>query len=171
MHLEWDEQKYRTGFEHIDDQHRNLFDGLNGLTAFLKNSSAADDPVNQGKILDMLNFLGEYAGKHFRDEEAVFEQYNHPMAALNREEHEAFVKQYVEYHAKLTTGTFSRALLIQLNIYLRSWTVNHIVKVDTALCECAEKAGLSSSTGHHSHAPKKQGVFSRFFALFQRKDG
>lgn len=166
MRLEWNQQKYSTGFAHIDEQHRELFDGLNGLTSFLKNSSPADDPENSGKIIEMLNFLGEYAGKHFRDEEEIFAQYNHPMADANKAAHTAFVEKYLEYHGKLTKGTFTRALLIQLHIFLRSWLLNHIVKVDTALCECAAKAGASAN---HGRAQEKKGVFSRFLALFQRK--
>lgn len=166
MLLEWNQQKYTTGFDHIDDQHRELFEGLNGLISFLKNSSAADDPENSGKIIEMLNFLGEYAGKHFRDEEAIFDQYGHPLAEANKAAHTAFVEKYLEYHGKLTGGTFTRALLIQLHIFLHSWLLNHIVKVDTALCECAEKADESAK---HDHAQEKKGVFSRFLALFQRK--
>jgi hemerythrin-like metal-binding protein len=168
MHVEWDEQKYTTGFPHIDDQHRELFDGLNGLTSYLRNSSAEDDLENQGKILEMLEFLGEYAGKHFRDEEELFAQCDHPMATANKEAHQAFVEKYLEYHEKLINGTFSRALLIQLHIFLRSWLINHIVKVDTALRECVAKPGMEACLHHRRNAGKK-GVFARFLAFFQGK--
>ena len=36
MKLQWDQKKYSTGFAHIDRQHKELFDGVNGLMIFLK---------------------------------------------------------------------------------------------------------------------------------------
>lgn len=167
MLLEWNHEKYATGFAHIDEQHRELFEGLNGLTSFLKNSSPEDDHKNSGKVIEMLDFLGEYAGRHFQDEEAIFDQHNHPMADANKAEHTAFVEKYLEYHGKLTKGTFTRAVLIQLNIFLRSWLIHHIVKVDTALCECAEKMAAESSI---TAAPaEKKGVFARFLSFLQKR--
>ncbi|MCI5149366.1 MAG: hypothetical protein D3916_08260, partial [Candidatus Electrothrix sp. MAN1_4] len=72
MKLQWDSKKYNTGFPHIDKQHQELFEGINGLILFLKQSSPKKDKENVEKILEMLNFLAEYAQQHFRDEEEVF---------------------------------------------------------------------------------------------------
>ena len=167
MQLEWDEQKYTTGFPHIDEQHRELFDGLNGLIAFLKQSSVADQPGNKEKLIQVLDFLGEYAVNHFRDEEEIFDRYDHSMAEANKEAHQAFLAKYTQYQEKLSKDTFTRGALIQLHIFLRSWLLNHIVKIDTALCECAEEAAEELQMHvRPMSAAGGQGVFARFLALF-----
>lgn len=167
--LQWDEQKYATGFAHIDEQHRELFDGLNGLTLFLQNSLVTDDDENQGKVIELLYFLGEYAMKHFREEEEIFAQCGHPMALVNIEAHQAFFEKFLEYNDQLVHAVFSRDLLMQLHIFLNFWLVNHIVKVDAALRECAEKPGMEALLRKSRLQARKQGVFSKFLALFERK--
>lgn len=161
MPLEWDERKYGTGFAHLDRQHRELFDGVNGLILFLEHSSATEDAANQDKVIEMLYFLGEYAMKHFRDEEEIFARCGHLAAAANKEAHQTFLGNFFEYNDKLVKGVFSRDLLMQLHIFLRSWLINHIVKIDTALRECAEKESASHRTEENI------GVFSRFLSWFQ----
>jgi hemerythrin len=148
--LEWNQRQYTTGFAHIDEQHRELFDGLNGLTLFLKNASVTDDPESQNKVIKLLYFLGEYVIKHFHDEEEVFAQCNHPLAAVNKAAHQAFVEKYFEYNDQLINGIFSLDLLIQLHSFLHTWLINHIVKIDTTLRECGGKMAVDDgrSTGN-----------------------
>jgi hemerythrin-like metal-binding protein len=172
MKLQWDQQKYTTGFAHIDQQHRELFDGVNGLILFLKQSSPKQDRENREKILEMLQFLGEYAQKHFHDEEKVFEQYDHPMKEVNKEEHRLFLEKYVHYqqklHTKLQQERLTRSILIQLHIFLRSWLVKHILKVDTSLRDCAKKADEQQAPEHD--AATGEGVFSRFLSFLRRNN-
>jgi len=167
--LQWDEQQYGTGFPHLDEQHRELFDGLNSLTLFLENSSVADDAESQEKVIEMLYFLGEYAMKHFRDEEEVFAQCSHPRAAENQEAHRAFFEKFLEYNDKLVKGTFSRDLLLQLHTFLHSWLLNHIVKIDITLREYAEILGVDTCLHTSRLHTGKKGIFTKFLALFERK--
>ncbi|CAK8716371.1 MAG: hemerythrin-like metal-binding domain protein [Candidatus Electronema aureum] len=163
MPLEWNQEKYTTGFTAIDEQHYQLFDGLNSLLVFLKDSSNIEQPEEQEKAMELINFLGEYAVNHFRDEEELFEKSQHPMKDINKEEHQRFVAKYLEYKNKLTAGTITRGTLIQLHIFLQSWLVKHISKIDTSLRECVvQEAAESDFT-------KKQSVFARFLSLFQKK--
>lgn len=163
MPLEWNQEKYTTGFTAIDEQHYQLFDGLNSLLVFLKDSSNIEQPEEQEKAVELINFLGEYAVNHFRDEEELFEKSQHPMKDINKEEHQRFITKYLEYKNKLTAGAITRGTLIQLHIFLQSWLVKHISKIDTALRECAvQEAAESDFT-------KKQSVFTRFLSLFQKK--
>ncbi|WP_417915455.1 bacteriohemerythrin [Candidatus Electronema sp. JM] len=162
--LKWDAQHYGTGFAHVDDQHHELFDGLNSLTLFLQNASAANDPENQDKVIELLYFLGEYVIRHFQEEEEIFAKCGHPLADANKEAHQVFYEKYFEYNDKLISGTFSLELLQQLHSFLHSWLINHILKIDMTLHEYAEKSGIDcrSSAG-------KKGVFAKFLALFQMK--
>lgn len=160
--LQWDAQHYGTGFAHLDEQHHELFDGLNSLTLFLKNSSAANDPENQGKVIELLYFLGEYVIRHFQEEEEVFAKCDHPLSDANKEAHQVFYEKYFEYNDKLISGTFSLELLQQLHRFLHSWLINHILKIDITLREYAEKSGMDSS-----RSAGKKGAFAKFLAFFQ----
>lgn len=168
MELQWDHQRYTTGFPHIDQQHNELFEGVNGLMHFLRESSATQDERNKEKILEMLQFLGEYAQKHFHDEEEVFEKYDHPMKGTNKEEHQIFLEKYVHYQEKLQSklhqDRLTRGVLIQIHIFLQSWLVKHILKVDTSLRDCAKQAAESKESNQMTHS----GVFSRFISFFKR---
>ncbi len=167
MPLQWDQEKYTTGYSHIDEQHYQLFDGLNSLLIFLKDSSNIEQPEEQEKAVELINFLGEYAASHFRDEEALFAKSDHPMKIVNEEEHRRFVAKYLEYKNKLTAGVITRGSLIQLHIFLQSWLIKHISKVDVSLRDCAaQKQEAQAAT---SDFTKKPSVFGRFLALFQKK--
>jgi hemerythrin-like metal-binding protein len=169
MKLQWDHQKYNTGFAHIDRQHRELFEGVNGLILFLKQSSPKEDKKNIEKILEMLTFLGEYSQQHFVDEEIIFEEYDHPMKDVNKEEHRLFLEKYVQYQeklkAKLDQGRLTRGVLIQIHIFLQSWMVKHILKVDISLRECAVQV---EEEAEEYDTELSEGVFARFISFFKR---
>jgi len=165
MQVEWDQKKYTTGFAHIDEQHRNLFDGLNGLMLFLEDSSIFDKSENKAKVIEMIDFIGNYTSEHFSDEEKIFEKYNHPLMDANKEAHQMFLAKYAQYQSKLADGKLTRALLIQMHIFLRGWLINHILKIDTSLCDCEEKA--TEEVHDNDNSEKKTGIFSRFFSLFK----
>ena len=169
MELQWDHKKYTTGFAHIDQQHKELFDGINGLIHFLKLSSVTQDQKNKAKVIEMLEFLGDYAQTHFQDEEKVFEEYDHPMKEVNKEAHKLFLEKYVHYQnkleEKLKEERLTRGVLIQIHIFLQSWLVNHILKVDTSLRDCAEKANEQEKEAHEQEGTKNRGIFSRFLKL------
>ncbi len=164
MPLQWDQEKYTTGHAHIDEQHYELFDGLNSLLIFLKDSANIESHEEQEKAVELINFLGEYAVNHFQDEEEMFAQCKHPLKAVNEEAHKRFVAKYLEYKKELTAGAITRGSLIKLHIFLQSWLVKHILQVDTSLRDYVvqEEAGQADFT-------KKQGVFVRFLSLFQKK--
>ncbi|CAK8720124.1 hypothetical protein GMJAKD_09415 [Candidatus Electrothrix aarhusensis] len=56
MKLQWDHKKYTTGFAHIDQQHSELFNGINGLMLFLKQSTAGENQKNK-EICNNNHFL------------------------------------------------------------------------------------------------------------------
>jgi hemerythrin len=163
--LQWNQEEYTTGYPYIDEQHRELFDGLNGLTLFLRNTSAVDDPEHQKKVIELLYFLGEYVIRHFRDEEEIFEQCGHPMAATNKEAHQAFFERYFEYNDQLINGVFSLDLLMQLHRFLHSWLLHHIIKIDTTLRECSGRAINTACI----RSGDTKGVFAGFIAFFSKK--
>jgi hemerythrin len=124
MPLQWDQEKYTTGHAHIDEQHYELFDGLNSFLLFLKDADRINQPEEQEKAVELINFLGEYAVKHFHDEEEMFAQCEHPLKAVNEEEHKRFVAKYLEYKKELTAGAITRASLIKLAAYFSAIMVS-----------------------------------------------
>lgn len=165
MPLQWDQEKYTTGHAHIDEQHYELFDGLNSFLIFLQDADRINQPEEQEKAVELIHFLGEYAVRHFQDEEKMFAQCQHPLKEVNEEEHKRFVAKYLTYKKELTAGAITRASLIKLHIFLQSWLIRHILQVDTALRDYVVQDEIEQTdfTG-------TQGVFARFRALFQKKE-
>jgi hemerythrin len=163
--LKWDEQLYGTGVAHLDEQHQELFDGLNSLTAFLNNTSVHNDAESQKKVIELLYFLGEYALRHFKDEEKVFARCDHPLADVNKEAHQFFFKKFFKYNDKLINHAFSHDLLLELHAFLNFWLIDHIMKIDSRLRDFGERPSMEL----YRRSAKKKGVFTSFLALFQKK--
>ncbi len=169
MSLPWDQKRYTTGFADIDEQHRNLFEGLNNFRTFLKEMTSANELEEKKKVMEILDFLGEYVATHFRDEEKIFAKYNHPMAEANKEAHKLFIEQYVGYRDKLAEETLTSGSLIKLHLFLQSWLIKHILKIDTSLRDCAEEAAREAGEGtqDEDYSAKKRGFLSRFLKFFE----
>ena len=157
--VEWEHEKYTTGFPHIDEQHKQLFEAINDLMLFMKKSDAVNRPDDTIKLIEMMRFIGDYAQRHFRDEESLFEQYDHPMATINKEAHQTFIMRYLQFQDKLTKEKVVRVILIQMHIFLHSWLINHVLKVDTALRDCAEQ-----ETFRKKSSGQKNNLLTRLFS-------
>lgn len=125
--LVFDVTTMSTGNYDIDQQHRNLIDMVNQL----------EEAVEQGRgregVDRLLNFLGEYAAKHFTMEEKVMEEAHCPAAAQNREAHQALFETYKKWRANYDSNGFDPKLIIELKEILSQWLVSHICKIDCAL--------------------------------------
>ena len=73
MLIQWTE-KYATGVDEIDDQHKEIFNQLNRL------HDAITSGLGKEVIEDILAFSQDYAAKHFAFEEACMEKYQCPVA-------------------------------------------------------------------------------------------
>lgn len=125
--LAFDPVTMATGHETVDHQHRNLIDMINQL----------EEAVEQGRgregVDRLLNFLGDYAAKHFSMEEKLMTATHCPAAEKNREAHKAMFETYKKWRENYDRNGFDPKLVIELKNILSEWLVQHICKIDCTL--------------------------------------
>ncbi len=125
--LAFDPATMATGHDAVDQQHRNLIDMVNQL----------EEAVEQGRgregVDRLLNFLGDYAAKHFSMEEKIMTATHCPAAEKNREAHKAMFETYKKWRSNYDQHGFDPKLVIELKNILSEWLVQHICKIDCTL--------------------------------------
>lgn len=119
--LFWDE-KYETGIDVIDFQHRILLERTNDLI----------DLVNKNEIEDnmfpILIFLEDYTHYHFDTEEQFFDSFDYINKEKHLEEHREFIKKIIEFKEQYAKGTVK--IDKDLLDYLLNWLISHILDTD-----------------------------------------
>lgn len=131
MALLWNEAM-STGVPEIDEHHKTLILWVNKLSDAMKVGKGNEE------ALRILNFLGEYATKHFACEEDCMARYNCPTAEANKKAHAGFLVLFTGMKADVEKNGVTTERLIALHKALGDWLKNHIMKVDAALATCAK---------------------------------
>ncbi|MCG8527708.1 MAG: bacteriohemerythrin [Opitutales bacterium] len=132
MLIQWSE-KYETGVSEIDNQHKEIISQLNRL------HDAIVSGLGKDVILDILEFAGNYASKHFSYEENCMNKYKCPVAKENEEAHRAFIQRFEEIKTQLSGSDVDTKIVLDVYRELRDWIKSHILKVDTNLKSCVGK--------------------------------
>lgn len=129
----WSE-KYSTGFESIDSEHKKLMDLLNKLHDGMMNHKTND--VIGGVLDDLI----KYTQTHFAHEEKLFAQYKYPQEASHKLEHKKLVEKALDLQKGFKAGSVTVSVGT-LN-FLRDWLNNHILKTDFAYREFFKEKGI-----------------------------
>lgn len=108
----------------IDAQHQMFIEKINELL------KAEDAAIGEEKIAEMIQFLHDYARRHFYDEESLMKLYEFP----DLEEHALIHMKFV-----VQIETLPRE---QLSQFMGNWLVNHIQTMDKAIGEFITSQGL-----------------------------
>lgn len=127
----WDD-KYSTGVESIDKQHKMLFEFTNDLEMIIK------DGRGLSYVTTSAEFLEKYVKAHFHFEEDCMFKHQCPIAGKNKEAHEKFLQAYDNFKIKLQSETYSDELLKTLHKFLENWITNHIMTIDVGLKNCVK---------------------------------
>ena len=84
--IAWDESM-STGVERLDAQHKTLIEKFNELSLVFAGNNIAETRLAAGELLDFLQF---YAVWHFQQEEVLMDQYQCPIADVNKKAHAEF---------------------------------------------------------------------------------
>jgi hemerythrin-like metal-binding protein len=128
------EEKFSTGIQSIDNQHKEIFNYLNKLLEAMKIGQA--DKV----ILQILTALERYSKIHFQKEEFFFDRFNYASAKEHIAQHQFFIQKVADLKNDLKQGHFT--LSIELLNFLKDWIENHILIVDKDYSDCFLKNGL-----------------------------
>jgi hemerythrin len=132
MALQWT-PAMSTGVPELDAQHQELFRQVNALNdAMLQRQGAA-------KVVQTIDFLLDYAVKHFSAEEACMHRHNCPTAAANKKSHEAIKQVLLEKRRLIDQKGASSLMVIELKGILSDWLTTHIAAVDTRLKPCVSR--------------------------------
>ena len=133
MAITWD-KSLATGSPNVDHQHQELFRQVNALSDAMKQGKGRD------VIAKLLDFLGQYAIRHFAEEEKVMEQLNCPVAAANKQAHAQFLSTYSGLRKQFDGAGAGPSLVLQIHDLLSKWLVQHIKGIDVQLRESCDYA-------------------------------
>ena len=119
----WSES-YSLGNEQLDAQHRQLFDFVSDLV------SACIDGSSTEKLNETLEFLVNYAVRHFADEEALQIQYNYPDYENHKKKHEDFKAQVLQLVERFHNSESPTELNNDINKIVVRWLISHIQRED-----------------------------------------
>lgn len=119
--MEWNE-KYATGIQEIDDQHKELFMLTSRLQAAIK--------VGKGESIIAKTFteLIDYTRYHFAAEENEMERAVYPEAASHRQLHLTLVSNIRDALLRIRNGQSYNP--IEMLRFLNSWLIEHILEKD-----------------------------------------
>lgn len=131
MALKWHE-RYVTGENQVDEQHKQLFEFLNRL----------EEQIEVGAPVELvegtLRFLAAHTKTHFSYEETCMMRYGCPFAAKNKEAHTRFLEVFQSFCEKFQREGASIKLLRQIHAAVETWVDNHICQVDVHLRDCLD---------------------------------
>ena len=128
--LTWDE-KYSTGVDQLDKQHKSLFQYTNDLGEYIRNNFGSQRTTNS-----MMLFLEQYVKAHFNQEEACMHKYLCPIASKNKEAHQAFILKFKAIQEMIRDEKTSDKALKELHHFLEEWIKEHLCKIDVQLKPC-----------------------------------
>ena len=129
MAIKWDD-KYSTGNDDIDNQHKQIFAYLDDLEDHIENGAS------EKWVSDFMSALGLYTRSHFCFEEVCMRRAKCDVASQNKVQHGKLLVAFTAANQRFKSEGISDELLQQLRKFLTSWLVNHIMKVDIHLQDC-----------------------------------
>ncbi len=121
--INWDE-RYSVGHHKIDEQHETFFGLINKLDTLTKSDCFREE------LPRLLNEIVEYAGLHFKTEEAILKEVNYDDFDTHHKEHES-IKHDIYLECKKVVEKEATAMdVMWLYNYMTNWIKHHILEVD-----------------------------------------
>ncbi len=118
--------EFRTGIEHIDDEHQKLFE-----IADKAYETLMDDfiPDKYDYIVEILGELTEYATTHFEHEEEYMMSIRYKKLISHKAEHEEFFEKISSYDLT-EVDERQKDVILGLLEFLNEWLIHHILESD-----------------------------------------
>jgi hemerythrin len=123
----------------IDNQHKELFNRLNGLI------DAMSEGHGEEELTGVISFLGDYVVVHFRTEEELMDRYSYVAASAHKAQHAVLVNDFLLIKKQLETTGASEPLAIATEKRLGDWLINHIGRTDKQLGAFLKTASLKKA--------------------------
>lgn len=118
-----------TGNVNIDEEHRRLFEEINGISDVLADKKKTSKEIMQS-AKDLLETLKDYAATHFEHEEAYMKEIHDPELLRQRGEHAMFTAKVNSIDLGAMSEGEGIVVLMDLMEYLSRWLYRHILSSD-----------------------------------------
>jgi hemerythrin len=115
----WD-SSLETGYEKVDNQHRQLISALNSIIDASRNGKGTDE------IFKTLDFLTGYTIMHFTDEEKLQVKYDYPDYLIHKRYHDEFKVTVGELTQRIVKEGPSEEMVTTVTTAIGDWLLNHI---------------------------------------------
>ncbi|MDR2768286.1 MAG: bacteriohemerythrin [Treponema sp.] len=136
----WDD-RYLTGVEEIDSQHKELFKAINGIVR------ACNDGLEKHDLKKSIDFLNNYTVKHFFEEEQIQKRSGYPEFDKHHRIHENFKEKMRLLSKKWAQGKDPDKLVREVRTEVGDWLIAHITVMDTRLGAYLKSKGWQSAGG------------------------
>ncbi|WP_028329033.1 bacteriohemerythrin [Brachyspira alvinipulli] len=121
------EDKYKTGYKKIDDQHKELLEIANNLYDCLENKDSENDELRDAFKKALRNTV-DYIDYHLHYEEKIMHAIKYNKILEHASYHREFTQKIYDYVKLYENG--STDSINSLLKYLKEWFLNHILKTD-----------------------------------------
>ena len=130
MPITWNEE-LESNDPLVNAQHKGIFKRISDLNKVISGYRQDTlDEVIKNKIKETINFLTDYVVTHFRDEEDLMKRNNYSKFEEHKKLHSDFVEVIEREKVKYEKSRGTLLDIINLNILISKWLVNHILKED-----------------------------------------
>jgi hemerythrin len=119
MAYQWD-SSLETGYQKIDNQHKQLVTALNNIIAASKEGKGKDE------IFKTLDFLTGYTIMHFSDEEKLMVKYEYADYLVHKGYHDDFKLTVGELTQRLVNEGPTEEMVNVVSTAIGEWLLNHI---------------------------------------------
>jgi len=149
--IEWNDGM-SVGVESIDNDHKKLILLIDALSNAIESGKESD-------VLEQLfDELADYAGTHFKREEALIKSCDYHDFDNHVKQHGGFADKIPELKSKLLSAD-SIDVALEVNLFLYQWLLNHILVDDMA---------FFGTLLDHGYVDKKEGNDSRISKLARK---
>lgn len=127
MALTW-RKSLETGVVWQDNQHKELFNRINGLLDAMSHNKGQEEVGN------LIEFLDRYVIFHFSEEEKMMKKHNYQWQAFHKGQHDRFKEDLAEIKNRIKDGV-ELVHVIDIQDKVVVWLLNHIGKTDQQLGE------------------------------------
>ena len=118
---------FEIGDKLIDSQHKELVKVTNELF------EACSAGHGQDKMVETVNFLAEYAVKHFNDEERLQQSIRYPGYPEHKKLHDDFKATVTDAMNQLKAQGPSVLLITKITTIVGNWLLSHIKNEDSKI--------------------------------------
>ncbi|MBN2794636.1 MAG: hemerythrin family protein [Clostridia bacterium] len=138
MLIKWSDD-LKIGVEQIDGEHQRIFEEFDKLYSLMRVGEGIDFyPM-------VMNFLEDYLIDHLKHEESLQRSVEYTDYDNHKQMHDFFREKVNAFKSKQYRKIQNKDL-IQLNLFMQQWFVEHIIKEDMKLGEFIKKKEHESST-------------------------